>query len=172
MSFWVHGVLWLLLFLSFAPVACDLAATTHRPDISSKSSIQSDFSGVRAGASITSCAPWRITGPWGCGSKAAIKLTLIRERAAAITGVYTSVRPNAGNAFEQTGRITEVGVKGAPRLWLRVIMRDYSSCLFNSNLPDVEMEGSYLCFHNSTLLKEGGGKCGGVIREMPYLRAT
>ena len=157
MSFWVHRVLWLLLFLSFTPVACDLAATTRRPDISPKSFIQS-VSGVWAGASITSCTPWRITGPWGCGAKAAIKLTLIRERAAAITGVYTSVRPNAGNASEQTGRITEVGVKGASRLWLRVMMRDYSSCLFNSNLPDVEMEGSYFCFHNSTSAERGRWK--------------
>jgi hypothetical protein len=101
MSFWVHGVVRLLLFLSFAPVACNLAATAIcSSQMPYKSSAQSDFSGVWAGTSITSCTPLRMTGPWRCGSKANIKSTLMRERASAITGVYTSVRANAGSAFE------------------------------------------------------------------------
>jgi hypothetical protein len=80
------------------------------------------------------------------------------DRLTAITGIYASVRPYASNAFEQTGRIVEVAVTGATRLWLRVTMRDHSSCLFNSNLPGVEMEGSYLCFHNATSAERGRWK--------------
>ena len=99
--------------------------------------------------------PSRMPGAWRCGSKADIKLTLIQKPAAAITGVFASVRVNAGSAFEQTGRIVELPVKGATRLWLRVTMRDHSSCLLNSNLPGVEMEGSYLCFHNTTSAERG-----------------
>ena len=153
---WVHRALRLLLFLWVAPVACNLAAATNRnPQASSKSPAQYDLFGVWAGTSRTSCTPLRMTGPWRCGSKANIKMTLIQKPAALITGVYESIRTNAGNAFEQTGRIVEVPVKGAARLWLRVIMRDHSSCLFNSNLPDVEMRGSYLCFHNATSAEIG-----------------
>ena len=95
------------------------------------------------------------TNDWTIGSKADIKLTLIRKPAAPITGIFASVRLNAGRVFEQTGRIVEVPVKGATRLWLRVTMRDHSSCLFNGNLPGVEMEGSYLCFHNMTSAERG-----------------
>jgi hypothetical protein len=79
------------------------------------------------------------------------------------TGVFESVRVNAGSAFEQTGRLVEVPVKGAAGLWLRAIMRDHSSCLFNSNLPGREMEGSYLCFHNTTSAERGRWQCGAVI---------
>jgi len=152
---WGHRALRLLLLLSFAPVACNLAAATnHHLHSLSKSVAEYDLSGVWEGISITSCTA-RMTGPWRCGSRAEIKLTLIQKPAALITGVYESIRTNAGNAFEQTGRIVEVPVKGAARLWLRVIMRDHSSCLFNSNLPDVEMRGSYLCFHNATSAEIG-----------------
>jgi hypothetical protein len=87
-----------------------------------------------------------MTGPWRCGLKADIKLTLILETGAAITGVFASVRVNGGSAFEQTGRIVELPVEGATRLWLRVIMRDHSSCLFNSNLPGVENGGKLFVF--------------------------
>ena len=124
MSFWVHGVVRLLLFLSFAPVACNLAATTNlNPQISSSSSVQSDFSGVWVGTSITSCTPLRMTGPWRCGSKADIKLTLIRKPAAAITGVFASVRVNAGGAFEQTGRICRVASRGRHK---SLVARDHA----------------------------------------------
>ena len=156
MSSWVHRALRLLLVLWFARVACDLVAHTNsNPRLSPKSLEQYDLFGVWAGISITSCSPLRMTGPWRCGSKADIKLTLIRKPAAPITGIFASVRLNAGRVFEQTGRIVEVPVKGATRLWLRVTMRDHSSCLFDSNLPGVEMGGSYLCFHNMTSAERG-----------------
>ncbi len=154
-NFWIHQALRLLLFLPLVPIACNLtAATNSSPLVSSKSPAESDLSGVWTGMSITSCTPLRMTGPWRCGTKANIKLTFIKERAT-ITGIYASVRGSAGNAFEQTGRIVELPVKSATRLWLRVIMRDHSSCLFNSNVPSVEMEGSYLCFHNTTSAERG-----------------
>jgi hypothetical protein len=147
---WNHWEFRLLLFVLFTPVACNLVAATNRnPRASSKSPAQYDLSGVWAGSSITSCTPFRMTGPLRCGSKADIKLTLIQKPAATITGVYASVRPTAGNAFEQTGRIVDVRVNGATSLWLRVPIRDHSSCLFNSNFSGEEMEGSYLCFNNA-----------------------
>jgi hypothetical protein len=159
MWFWIHWAFRLLLFVLFTPIACNLAAPTNlNPRVSSKSPAQYDLSGVWAGISMTSCTPLRMTGPLRCGSKANIKLTFIQKRTATITGVYASVRPNAGYAFEQTGRIVELRVKGATRLWLRVTMRDHSSCLFNSNFPGVEMEGSYLCFHNATSAERGHWK--------------
>jgi hypothetical protein len=155
-NFWVHRALRLLLSLSFAPIACNLTvATNSSPPVSSKSLTEYDLSGVWTGISTTSCTPLRMTAPWRCGAKADIKLTFIRQEPAAITGIYESVRGAAGNAFEQTGRIVEMPVKSATRLWLRVIMRDHSSCLFNSNLPGEEMEGSYFCFHNATSAERG-----------------
>jgi hypothetical protein len=153
---WNHWEFRLLLFVLFTPVACNLVAATNRnPRASSKSPAQYDLSGVWAGISITSCTPFRMTGPLRCGSKADIKLTLIQKPAATITGVYASVRPTAGKAFEQTGRIVDVRVNGATSLWLRVSMRDHSSCLFNSNFSGEEMEGSYLCFNNATSAERG-----------------
>jgi hypothetical protein len=156
--FWNHCS-FRVLFLLFTPVACNLTAASNcNQRVSSKSSAQYTLSGVWAGILITSCTPLRMTGPWRCGSMADIKLTFIHKRAVIIRGVYASVRRNAGNAFEQTGRIVEVPVTCATRLWLRVTMRDHSSCLFNSNLPGVEMEGSYLCFHNATSAERGRWK--------------
>jgi hypothetical protein len=72
-----------------------------------------------------------------------------------MTGFYSSFRGSAGNIFEQTGRIFEMPIESATGLWLRVIMRDHSSCLFNSNLPGEEIRGSYFCFNNSTSTELG-----------------
>ena len=156
MTSWGQETVRLLLFVLFAPVSCNLTAATNcTRRASSTSTTQYALSGVWAGISIVSCRPYRMTGPWRFGSRAHIKLTLIQTPAAVITGAYASVRTSTGSAFEQTGRIVEVHVKGATRLWLRVILRDHSSCLFNSNLPDVEMRGSYLCFPNTTSAERG-----------------
>jgi hypothetical protein len=102
-NFWIHQALRLLLFLSLAPIACNLtAATNSSPLVSSKSLAKYDLSGVWAGISITSCTPLRMTGPWRCGAKADIKLTFIKERAT-ITGIYASVRGSAGERFRANG---------------------------------------------------------------------
>jgi len=82
-------------------------------------------------------------------------LTFIREDSAAITGIYASDRARAGYAFQETGRIVEAPQSGSTRLWLRVIIRDHSSCLFNSNLPREEMGGSYICFRDGTSFERG-----------------
>jgi hypothetical protein len=152
---WIHGAFRLLLFLSLAPIACNLTATTKvSPPDSFKSSAEYDLSGVWTGISISSCTSLRMTGPGRCGTRTYIKLTFIKETAT-MTGIYASIRGGAGNAFEQTGRIVEMPGQRATRLWLRVIMRDHSSCLFNSNLPREEMAGSYFCFHNMTSAEQG-----------------
>jgi len=74
---------------------------------------------------------------------------------ATITGMYASLHDSGGNVFEQTGRIVEMPRPSATTLWLRVIMQDHSSCLFNSNLLGEEMQGSYFCLHNATSAERG-----------------
>jgi hypothetical protein len=94
-------------------------------------------------------------GPWRCGARADIILTLIAGDSAAITGIYASDRGGAGEAFQETGRIVEAPESGPKRLWLHVIMRDHSSCLFTSNLRREEMAGSYLCFRAGISFERG-----------------
>ena len=82
-------------------------------------------------------------------------LTFIREDSAAITGIYASDRGRGGDAFQETGRIVEAPESSSTRLWLRVIMRDHSTCLFTSNLRREEMAGSYLCFREGISFERG-----------------
>jgi hypothetical protein len=152
----IRYALRLIIILLFAPTACNLAAATNSgPPVSSKVyEAKCDLCGVWTGISIASCTAARITGPWRCGAKSYIKLTFIKETSTT-TGFYTSIRGSAGNVFEQTGRILKMPIRSATRLWLRVIMRDHSSCLFNSNLPGEEIKGSYFCFHNASSAELG-----------------
>jgi hypothetical protein len=153
----VREALSLIVILSLAPLqACSVVAPTDSsPPPSSESPGRYDLSGVWTGTSITGCTPLRMYGPWRCGARADISLTLIREDSAAITGIYASDRGEAGDAFQETGRIVEAPESGSKRLWLRVIMRDHSSCLFTSNLRREEMAGSYLCFRQGISFERG-----------------
>ncbi len=94
-------------------------------------------------------------GPWRCGARADLILTFIEEDSAAITGIYTSDRGRGGDAFQETGRIVEAPESSSARLWLRVIMRDHSTCLFTSKLRHEEMAGSYLCFREGISFERG-----------------
>jgi hypothetical protein len=153
----VRGAFSLILILSLAPVqACGVATPTNSgPLVSSESPGKYDLSGVWTGISITGCTPLRMNGPWRCGARADLMLTFFREDTAAITGIYASDRAGAGDAFQETGRIVEAPQSGPTRLWLRVTMRDHSSCLFTSNLRREEMKGSYICFRNGTPFERG-----------------
>ena len=154
--FGLYGALRMIALLLFAPSACALAVPINSaPPRLSKAPGGHDLYGVWTGASITSCTPLRMDGPWRCGAKADITLTFIQEGTAGITGVYASDRDVAGNASEEGGSIVETTVKSPARLWLRVLMRDHSSCLFSSNLPENEMAGGYLCFHGGTSFERG-----------------
>jgi hypothetical protein len=147
----------LILLLSLAPVqACSVAAPTNSSlPVSSESPGKYDLSGVWTGTSITGCTPLRLNGPWRCGARADIMLTFIRDDTAAIIGIYASDRSRAGDAFQETGRIVEMPVSGSKRLWLRVIMRNHSTCLFSGNLRREQVEGSYICFHVETSFERG-----------------
>src|ERR1700674_4333726 len=153
----VHEALSLILILALAPVqACGVVAPTNSsPPLSSNSPGKYDFSGVWTGTSITGCSPLRMYGPWRCGARADLILTFIEEDSAAITGIYTSDRGRGGDAFHETGRIVEAPESSSARLWLRVIMRDHSTCLFTSNLRRKEMAGSYLCFREGISFERG-----------------
>ena len=114
----VHA-LSLILILALAPIqACGVAAPGNSgPSVSSESLGQYDLAGVWTGTSITGCTPLRMYGPWRCGARADISLTLIREGSAAMTGIYASDRGEEGDAFQETGRIVEAPESGARRLW-------------------------------------------------------
>jgi hypothetical protein len=151
----VHA-LSLILILALAPMqACGVAAPSNSSPPVSSESLGYDLAGVWTGTSITGCKPSRMDGPWRCGARADIMLTFIREGTAAITGIYASDRARDGDAFQETGRIVEVPVSGSTRLWLRVSMRNHSSCLFTSNLRGEEMGGSYLCFREGISFERG-----------------
>jgi hypothetical protein len=153
----VHGALSLILILSLALIqACGVAAPTNPGlPVSSESSGKYGLAGVWTGTSISGCTPSRTSGPWRCGARADIMLTFVGENTAAIIGIYASDRTRGGDVLQETGRIVEVLESGSVRLWLRVTMRDHSSCLFTSNLPREEMAGSYLCFHEGTSFERG-----------------
>jgi len=156
-GFPVDRLLRLILILSLAPTqACTLATPADsRAPISSESQKTPDLSGVWAGSSITGCTPLRMDGPWRCGARADIMLTFIGEDPAASAGIYESDRGPAGDAFQESGRIVEEPVSGSKSLWLRVIMGNHSSCLFNSILRREEMGGSYICFRDGTSFERG-----------------
>jgi hypothetical protein len=148
----VRGELSLILILSLALMqACGVAA----PPILSESTGKYNLFGVWTGTSITGCTPLRMNGPWRCGARADIMLTFIGDDSEAVTGIYASDRGRGAGAFQETGRIVEVPESSRKRLWLRVIMRDHSSCLFTSKLPREEMAGSYLCFHEGISFERG-----------------
>ena len=153
----VREALSLIVILSLAPMqACSMASPTDSsPPVSSESPGKYDLSGVWAGTSITGCSPLRMYGPWRCGARADLILTFIGEDSAAITGIYASDRSRGGDAFQETGRIVEAPESSSTRLWLRVIMRDHSTCLFTSNLRREEMAGSYLCFREGISFERG-----------------
>jgi hypothetical protein len=153
----VHA-LSLILILALAPMqACGVAAPSNSsPPVSSESLGQYDLTGVWTGTSITGCTPLRMNGRWRCGARADLMLTFIREdTATAITGIYASDHGRDGDAFQETGRIVGVPVSGSTRLWLRVSMRNHSSCLFTSKLRLEAMEGSYICFRNGPSFERG-----------------
>src|ERR1700676_3011200 len=136
--------------------ACSVATpTSFSPPIASESPEKYDLSGVWTGTSITGCSPLRMYGPWRCGARADLILTFIGKDSAAITGIYASDRSRGGDAFQETGRIVEAPGSSSTRLWLRVIMRDHSTCLFTSNLRREEMAGSYLCFREGISFERG-----------------
>jgi hypothetical protein len=150
----VHELLSLLLILSLAPMqACSVAKS--RPPVSSESLGQYDLSGVWTGTSITGCLPLRMGGPWRCGARADLTLTLIEEDSTTITGIIASDRGRGDEGFQETGRIVGVRVRGSAMLWLRVTMSNYSSCLFSSNSQREEMEGDYICFRDGSSFERG-----------------
>jgi hypothetical protein len=152
----VHGVLSVALILSLTPMqACGVAAPTDSAlPASLEAPGQHDLSGVWTGTSITSCLPLRMSGPWRCGARADIRLTLNREDSASLTGIFVSERGPASDDYQETGRVVEVPVSGST-LWLRVMMRNDSSCLFSSDLLREEMGGSYICFRDGTSFERG-----------------
>jgi hypothetical protein len=150
----VHELLSLLLILSLVPMqACSVAKSS--PPVSSESFRQYDLSGVWTGTSITGCLPLRMDGPWRCGARADLMLTLIEEGSTTITGIFASNRVRGDEGFQETGRVVGVRVRGSTMLWLRVIMRNYSSCLFSSNSQREEMEGNYICFPDGSSFERG-----------------
>jgi hypothetical protein len=150
----VQQALGLILILSLAPLqACAVAALARAP-ASSIAPAAHELAGVWTGTAVSGCTPLRMTGPWRCGARATITLTLIQQETSTITGFYASDRGRANATLEETGRIVELPVSRT-RLWLRVIMRDHSSCLFSSNLPRDRMAGSYLCFHEGSSFERG-----------------
>jgi hypothetical protein len=150
----VHELLSLLLILSLAPMqACSVAKSS--PRVSSESLRQYDLSGVWTGTSITECSPLRMDGPWRCGARADLLLTLIEEDRTTTTGIFASDRGRGDDAFQETGRIVGVQVGGSTMLWLRVMMRNYASCLFSCNSQREEMEGSYICFRDGSSFERG-----------------
>jgi hypothetical protein len=153
----VEGALSLILILSLGSLqGCGLAAPSNSsPPVSSESSGNFDLSGVWTGTSITGCTPLRMNGPWRCGAIADMMLTFIGVDGSGITGIYASDRSRSGDAFQETGRIVEAPERGAGRLWLRVIMRSHSSCLFSSNLQNNVMGGSYICFRDGASFERG-----------------
>lgn len=112
---------------------------------------KNNLSGVWTGTSIVGCTPLRMGGPRRCGATANIMFTIVEERADAITGFYAS----DSGALEETGRIVVSAPLRSTRLWLRVMMNDHSSCIFNANLPRDAMKGAYLCFHDGSSLERG-----------------
>jgi len=153
----VHGALSLILILLLAALqACGLAVPSNlSPPVSPEPSGKYDLSGVWTGTSITGCTPLRMNGPWRCGARADMMLTFIGEDGSGMIGIYASDRSRSGEAFQETGRILEAAESGPGRLWLRVIMRSHSSCLFSSNLRSNEMGGSYICFRDGTSFERG-----------------
>jgi hypothetical protein len=100
----VHQLLSLLLILSLAPMqACSMAKSS--PPVSSESFRQYDLSGVWTGTSITGCLPLRMDGPWRCGARADLMLTLIEEDSTNITGIFASDRGRGDEGFQETGRL-------------------------------------------------------------------
>ena len=152
-----HEALSLIVLLSLWPMqACGVAGPPNsRSPVPFTSWDKNDLSGVWQGTSVTGCSPLRMTGPWRCGARADIMLTFIRDDAARTMGIYASNRGPAGSAFEETGRIDEVFASISPRLWLRVMMRNHSSCLFNGDMQHEEIAGNYLCFREGSSFERG-----------------
>jgi hypothetical protein len=154
----IRDSLGLILLLSLmAMQACSVAAKTNSSkSVASPSNTTSDLSGVWIGTSITSCFPLRLDGPWRCGARANIMLTLFRLGADRMGGFYASDTVQARRSvFEERGSVIEVSASGSTRVWMRVVMSDHSSCLFTSDLPHGDMEGSYLCFREGSSFERG-----------------
>ena len=49
----------------------------------------------------------------------------------------------------------KVSESGPARLWLRLMMRDHSTCLFTRHWRGDEMEGTYMCFHGGSSFDRG-----------------
>jgi len=153
----VHGALSSILILSLASVqACSLATPSNSSQpVSSASSRKYDLTGVWIGTSITGCTPLRMNGPWRCGARADMMLTFIGEDRSGMIGIYASDRGQSGDAFQEKGSILEVPERDSGPLWLRVIIRSHSSCLFSGSLRRNEMGGSYICFRDGTSFERG-----------------
>jgi hypothetical protein len=54
----------------------------------------------------------------------------------------------------ETGRIARIDINGR-RLWLRVMLRDGSSCLFTSRLARARLGGGYECLQGAALIEQG-----------------
>ena len=101
----VHA-LSLILILALAPMqACGVAAPSNSSPPVSSESLGYDLAGVWTGTSITGCKPSRMDGPWRCGARADLMLTLIEEDSTNITGIFASDRGRGDEGFQETGRL-------------------------------------------------------------------
>ncbi len=152
----IRRALSLILTLSLALMqACSLASPANSRSVSSQAQRNYDLSGVWTGTSITGCTPLRTNGPWRCGARADIMLTLVPGDRAAMWGIFASDRGRAGDAFEETGRIVNMRMSGPMSLGFRVAMGNYANCVFNANLQGEEMAGSYICFRDGMSFERG-----------------
>lgn len=155
-AFYFCRVLKVVSILSLVLVeACALATRSNSRHVLFHSQTGYDLSGVWTGTSITGCTPFRSNGPWRCGARADIMLTFVREDSAAILGIFASDRGRGADAFQETGRIVDMGISGPVSLGFRVAMSNHANCVFDANLQGGEMGGSYICFREGMSFERG-----------------
>jgi hypothetical protein len=113
---------------------------------------ESGLVGVWQGTTIAIC-PGSIVSR--CNAHQKVTMTLVQGAGSKLGGYYKCAYGNA-NCYNmnETGKIGSATLNGG-RLWLRVIMHDGTSCLFNGRVTNNSIDGGYSCSSGGSTFERG-----------------
>jgi hypothetical protein len=151
--------------LSAMTVGCGSSDTySHQPDSSaanapaaqtaSGSDAETGVAGVWQGTTLASCAAFAHL-PSRCNAEQNVTITLLQGPDAKFTGRYSCAYGNM-DCYDAnyTGKVIEVSNDG-PRMTIRVIMPDATSCIFTGIDVNQSVNGGYTCYQGGGLIEQG-----------------
>ncbi len=113
-----------------------------------------NVSGVWQGTTLATCATF-VHLPSRCNAEQKVTITLLEAPGGGFTGRYSCAYGNM-DCYDAnyTGKVIEAEVNG-PRLSIRVMMPDGTSCIYTGFNTDQMINGGYTCYQGGGLIEQG-----------------